>query len=161
LSSVTEIRRLTADDWHIFRRVRLMALKEAPYAYGSRWQDEVDRGEDDWKAAVVRRTRFVAEAGGQVVGMVAVGPSTHSGAADVTSMWVDPGSRGQGVGASLLSTVLDWARNAGRKQVLLWVTEDNPHAERLYERHGFRRTGDVHRVREGETRLEYEMSLRF
>jgi ribosomal protein S18 acetylase RimI-like enzyme len=160
LFSVTEIRRLGPDDWQVFRRVRLAALKEAPYAFGSRWEDEVDRGDDDWKEAVVRRARFIAEAGGEVIGMVAVGPSTYSGSAEITSLWVDPGARGQGVGDSLMSTAFDWASSERRSEILLWVTEDNPHAQRLYERQGFRRTGDVQQVRDGEARLEYEMSAR-
>jgi GNAT superfamily N-acetyltransferase len=156
-----KIRRLGASDWQTFKDVRLAALQEAPFAFGSTWENEKDRSAEEWQAAVTARARFVAETDGRVVGMAAGGESlSDSGSAALTSMWVDPGSRGRGTGGSLVRTVLEWARGAGFGKVLLWVTEDNPSAERLYERNGFTRTGESQPVRDGETRLEYEMSRR-
>jgi ribosomal protein S18 acetylase RimI-like enzyme len=78
--------------------------------------------------------------------------------ADLTSMWVDPTMRGQGIGSALVAVVIDWARESRFEQVLLWVADGNVSAERLYERHGFRRTGEVQEIRPGEGRVEYEMS---
>jgi ribosomal protein S18 acetylase RimI-like enzyme len=54
--------------------------------------------------------------------------------------------------------VLDWARSQGFSQVLLWVTEVNEKAQRLYKRHGFARTGRVIEVRPREPAIEYEMT---
>lgn len=138
--------------------MRLTALKDAPYAFVATWEREKDRSERDWRNAVASRVRFVAELGDQVVGMAAVGPSTFGGAADVTSFWVAPQVRGKGVGDSLLHAVGAWAQEGGYDQLFLWVTDQNVHAERLYERHGFRRTGAVQMVRPGDPKLEYEMS---
>ena len=73
-------------------------------------------------------------------------------------MWVDPRFRRQGVGDVLLSTVVDWARRDGYREVFLWVTERNDNAERLYVRHGFARTGEQEVVRPGQ--LEFELSKR-
>ena len=93
---------------------------------------------------------------GRVVGMAAAGDSSSAGTAALTSLWVEPGSRGQGVGDGLVIAVVEWAKAAGFSQVLLWVTEANSHAEALYERNGFIRTGDVI----DEPRREFEMSKR-
>jgi len=92
--------------------------------------------------------------------MAAIGPSTYTGAADVTSVWVGPDARGKGVGDSLVLALFGWARERGFSQLLLWVAEGNSHAERLYVRHGFSRTGDTQQVRPGEERMEFEMSAR-
>jgi GNAT superfamily N-acetyltransferase len=135
-------------------------LKEAPYAFGSAWENEKDKTELDWRHAVRSRARFVAELNGKVVGMATAGESGYSRAASMTSFWVGPQARGKGVGDSLVLAVIAWATGAGHNQVLLWVTDGNAHAERLYERHGFHRTGETQLVRPGEDRVEFEMSLR-
>jgi ribosomal protein S18 acetylase RimI-like enzyme len=118
-------------------------LKDAPYAFGSTWDREKDATDDQWRAAVTARSRFVAVQGERVVGMAAGGDSNWSDTAALTSLWVEPGSRGQGIGDQLVTTVVEWAQAAGFSQVLLWVTEGNAHAEALYFRNGFLRTGET------------------
>jgi GNAT superfamily N-acetyltransferase len=127
---------------------------EAPYAFGSTWEGEVNRSDEDWRQAVASRQRFVAVLDDQVVGMAAGGESNITGTAALTSLWVDPGARGQGVGDRLVTAVLEWAKAEGFNQVLLWVTEGNSRAESLYGRNGFTRTGDVIT----EPKCEFEMS---
>jgi ribosomal protein S18 acetylase RimI-like enzyme len=100
----------------------------------------------------------VAEVDGEAAGIVSGGDSDQEGAAAVTTMWVDPSFRRQGVGDSLVKSVLEWARSTGYSRIVLWVTEDNEQAEKLYERNGFVRTGQVSLVRAGEARIEYEMA---
>jgi GNAT superfamily N-acetyltransferase len=100
----------------------------------------------------------VAEVDGQAVGTVGVGPGEFDGAAALTALWVDPGFRSHGVGTALVEAVLDWAKSQRFIQVLLWVTEMNENAQRLYERHGFARTGRVIEVRPREPAVEYEMA---
>ena len=136
--------------------MRLEALREAPYAFGSTLAREQERPEADWRQAVASRVRFVAESGSAVVGTVSCGDGESTGVAALTSMWVDPGFRHQGIGALLVQRVIAWARDTGYSQVVLWVVDGNDSAERLYARHGFRRTGVQEEVRPG--RLEYEMS---
>lgn len=104
------------------------------------------------------RTRFVAESEGVVVGTASGGDGDATGVAALTAMWVDPRFRRRGVGALLVQRVVDWAQEAGYSQIFLWVVRNNDEAQRLYERHGFRRTGAEQEVRPGE--LEYEMSKR-
>ena len=107
------------------------------------------------------RVRFVAEVDGKTAGTVGAGPGEISGSAALTALWVDPLYRRQGVGSALIDAVVDWAKSEGLSHVLLWVTESNQNAERLYERLGFVRTGRVTVVRPDEDRLEYEMAMWF
>jgi GNAT superfamily N-acetyltransferase len=154
------IRRLGPEDWKRFRDVRLAALKEAPYAFGSTFEREANLTEKHWRGAVVQRTRFVAEIDGEVAGTVGAGPGEFRGSAALTALWVDPRYRDRGVGSALVEAVVEWAADQGFSQVLLWVTEVNRNAERLYVRHGFARTGRVSEVRPGEPAVENEMSKR-
>lgn len=93
-----------------------------------------------------------------MVGTVGAGPGEFDGSAALTALWVDPGFRGQGVGSALVDAAEGWARGKGFNAVLLWVTEVNEDARRLYEHHGFARTGRVIEVRPGEPGVEYEMT---
>jgi GNAT superfamily N-acetyltransferase len=133
--------------------VRLAALKNAPYAFGSTWEHESERGEEEWRQAVMSWTRFVAVVDGQIVGLAGGGESGPSGVAALTSLWVDPSARGHGVGDELVIAVTAWAKVEGNNQLVLWVTEGNGNAEALYERNGFSRTGEVIE----EPRREFEM----
>jgi GNAT superfamily N-acetyltransferase len=153
------IRRLEPDEWEAFRKIRLAALLEAPYAFGSTHQAEVRLDERSWRARLAERARFVAEQDGRIVGTVGAGPGEGKGTAALTALWVDPEARGRGVGAALVGAVMDWCRDEGHRTLLLWVTAENSIAERLYGRLGFERTGAVARVRPGEPRLEYEMTV--
>jgi GNAT superfamily N-acetyltransferase len=102
----------------------------------------------------------LAEVKGEAAGMVGAGPGEFSSSAALTSLWVDPRFRDQGVGSALVEAVVGWAADQGFSQVLLWVTEVNRNAERLYVHHGFARTGRVSEVRPGGPAVENEMSKR-
>jgi len=149
------VRRLDEEDWAIYRRVRLEALREAPYAFGSTYGREKDRSEAEWRSAVLSRARFVAESDANVVGTASGGAGDDTGVAALTAMWVDPRFRERGIGGALMAAVIDWGRRSGYSRLHLWVVEGNTKAERLYERNGFKRTGAMQEVRPGE--LEHEM----
>ena len=147
---------MTPQDWQLYRRIRLAALKEAPYAFGSTYAGEVGRPERAWRKALADRVRFVAEVDGVVAGTATGGDGDSTGAAALTAMWVDPRFRRHGVGRQLVQTVVDWAKAGGYDRIFLWVTDGNANAERLYARNGFGRTGAAQDVRPGH--VEYEMS---
>jgi GNAT superfamily N-acetyltransferase len=136
--------------------VRLDALEEAPYAFGSNHADEALLDDASWRRRVTDRARFVVEVDGVVAGTVSGGDSDENGVAAMTAMWVDPEYRRQGVGEVLVKTVLEWAKSEGYSKMLLWVTDVNARAEHLYLRMGFVSTGAKQEVRPGE--LEHEMS---
>ena len=57
-------------------------------------------------------------------------------------MFVAPAARERGVGAALVEAVVAWARARGAVGLCLWVTATNSPANALYEKCGFRRTGE-------------------
>lgn len=115
-----EIRNLSADDWAVWREVRLRSLTDAPDAFGSKiadWQGVNDR-EDRW------RTRFdnvafnavaVTSDGKHVVGTVG-GMHRSPATMELISMWVAPEVRGTGVGEALIDALIEWtaAETVGR-----------------------------------------------
>ena len=135
--------------------MRLAALQEAPYAFGSTYAREAEAPEKRWRRGLRARTRFVAEIAGEVAGTVSGGDSTTTGSAAMTAMWVDPRFRQRGIGDLLVKTIVEWASRAGYTQMFLWVADGNAAAERLYARNGFARTGESQDLRPGE--LEFEM----
>jgi ribosomal protein S18 acetylase RimI-like enzyme len=64
------------------------------------------------------------------------------GVANVVSLWVRPSARGNGVGEALIGATADWAKARDHDSLVLWVTESNAPARRLYDRCGFAPTGE-------------------
>lgn len=133
-------------DWASWRALRLAALAEAPYAFGSRladWQGEGDR-EERWRArlSIAGSHNLIALRDREPVGMASGLPTDVAGIAELVSMWVAPSARGCGVGDLLLGAVIAWARGAGAHEVMLSVADGNDAAAALYRRHGFRDTGE-------------------
>lgn len=133
---MTRLRVLTAEDWRAWRALRLEALAEAPYAFGSTladWQGDGDR-EERWRArlSMPGGRDLLAEDGGRAVGMVSGAPA-GDGTVELISLYVSATARGRGVGDLLTRAVCEWA--AG--DVRLAVRPGNAHALALYARHGF------------------------
>ena len=62
--------------------------------------------------------------------------------AHLYAMWVAPEARRSGAGAALVDAVVAWAAAHGALRVRTEVTVGNDGAARLYERTGFRATGE-------------------
>jgi ribosomal protein S18 acetylase RimI-like enzyme len=142
------LRRIRPDEAELLRRVRLVALADAPSAIDSRLSDERDLPDEVWQrraadgAAGETAVIIFAEDHGDCVGLVTGawdGDADHG--AHLYSMWVDSRARGGGLGRRLLDAVVDWAGERGARRIDLWVTEGNDPARTLYEKAGFVPTG--------------------
>lgn len=142
-----EILVLTPDDWATWRHLRLAALGEAPYAFGSRLADWTGDGdaEERWRArlGIPESHNVVAMLDGHGVGMASGVPTSHVGTVELISMWVAPGARGRGVGDLLIRDIERWAVSNGAGVLRLSVAENNARAATLYQRHGFQYTGEL------------------
>jgi len=130
----------TSEDWERVRDVRVHALADAPFAFGSRLEEEQDRPEAFWRSRLESQATatFLAIRVHETVGLVRtfVEPEDVT-RAELVSMWVAPHARGQGIGRQLVAVVVQWARDHDATSVQLWVTETNTDARRLYESCGF------------------------
>ncbi len=157
-----ELRALTPADWPIWRNLRLAALADAPHAFGSvlaDWQGSGDR-EDRWRGrlSIPDSYNVVAVLDGEPVGMASGVPTGEPAMVELISMWVSPAARGQGVGDQLIQSVEQWARQVQAGVLRLAVAEDNEPAVALYERNGFRHTGEPSNLMPDGVRREFVMA---
>jgi ribosomal protein S18 acetylase RimI-like enzyme len=78
---------------------------------------------------------------------------TWGGTCQLTSLWVEASHRRAGLGSALLRAVEDEARRRGCAQVVL-LTHDFQ-APAFYERHGYRRVGEIDGYPSGHAQLVY------
>lgn len=133
------LKALTADDWQLWRELRLQALRDDPSAFHSKLADWQGSGDTElrWRERLTMvPLNITAWIEGKPAGMVGATPD-EDGAAELISMWVAPFARGCGVGDAMIEAALRWAQEQGYLRVELIVTDANVHAKRLYARHGF------------------------
>jgi ribosomal protein S18 acetylase RimI-like enzyme len=135
-----QLRRLTVDDWALWREVRLRALADAPQAFDATladWQGEGDV-EDRWRARLVEVPfNVVGTIDGVAIGQVSGTALDDRGRCELISMWVDASVRGRGVGGALIDGVASWARSMDASALVLSVRQSNAHAVDLYTRASF------------------------
>lgn len=146
-----KIRFLTSQDVTAYRDLRLQALKESPTAFNSSYEQEVGYPltffatrlypEDDSANGI-----FGAfDDRDQLIGMLGFSRESRPKRAHIgslSSMYVLPEFRRQGVGATLLDKALSHAQQLGvLRQIILTVTVNNLAACSLYRSRGFERFG--------------------
>ena len=164
------IDRLTSTDWQLIRDVRLRALSDAPYAFGSTYEEESNRGDEWWKSHTehvdghpgAKLAWYVALLGERPIGLVGGFPSTSKGegSPELISMWVHPDWRGSGVAGELLAAVVEWAENEAASELILDVADGNDRARGFYERAGFVATGRAEPLRSDPSRLQHRLRLK-
>jgi GNAT superfamily N-acetyltransferase len=141
-----EVRQARAADWAALRELRLRALADAPDAFASTLEREAAFPEQVWRQRAEGgegSVNFIASEGGAGIGMVAIfAVADTPGHMHLVGMWVDPRHRRRGVAQALVERAVRWARERPASEVILWVADHNIPARTLYERVGFRPTGE-------------------
>ncbi|HZP27401.1 MAG TPA: GNAT family N-acetyltransferase [Acidimicrobiia bacterium] len=158
------IRRLGPSDRERLKDARLRSLRDAPDAFGSTYAREVAFPDDVWdrRLADGDNAQFAWEAAdGRVLGIATfVAERDDRRVGYLVGMWVDSTVRGTGAADRLVDAVCEAARGSGATVLRLHVAGGNLRAERVYERHGFRRTGrSLVRARDGVREHEMELVL--
>lgn len=148
-------------DWEAVRAVRLRALQDAPLYFWATYEDELAKTEEWWQGFTDAGAWFMAFNEAEPVGIAAAvtSPELPANTYEVISMWVAPEARGSGVGDGLVNSLAEWARSEGLEQLRLEVTDGNDAAARLYERCGFRFTGNTEPHPRDPNLYEREMRL--
>jgi len=143
------VSRVRPSDASELKKIRLAALLDSPFAFGSTHEAEVQRTDQDWQLRAERSSAgsdsvtFLAWRDRTPIGITGGYRPEHSPeAVELVSMWAAPSTRRSGVGRLLVQAVIDWAIDTGSSSVGLWVTRGNEPAQRLYQSIGFRVTGE-------------------
>ena len=146
----TLITPLEADEWQLFRTLRLHALEESPDAFSPTLEATLATDDDVWK----RIARRFAEGPGALfiarpdLGLMSAVPD-DDGTGHIGAMWVSPEARNQRLGAALIDRGLEHLASIGCDVIELSVTETNTRAQRLYLSRGFAFTGHDEPLRDG------------
>ena len=145
MQSEVMVRKLQADDVSRFRELRLKALRDAPTAFASSYEEDAALSEESLRARLDAGPSavFGAFAGETLVGMAGFfalsGPKRrHRGL--LWGVFVDAGQRGRGLARQLVERVI---RHAGQHVRILeaGVTAGNDSAAALYDSLGFQVIG--------------------
>ena len=143
------VRKLTEEDGEALWTLRLKALKDNPEAFAATYEETLRSG----KERLIHRLRLDEEAfylGAFESGLVGMlyfrrdegGKNYHKGR--ILSMYVQPESRGLGVGKALLREVITQANSiSGLEQLHLMVVTTNDAARSLYRSMGFEVYGTI------------------
>lgn len=139
------IRKLTEDDIEALWSLRLKALRDNPEAFGSTYEETLQRGKESYRQRLRQphaETFYIgAFEEDSLVGMVgffreAGTKSLHKGY--IISMYTAPEQRGRGVGKALVTEAIAQARTIpGVEQLHLAVVTTNTAARQLYRSLGF------------------------
>ena len=141
-SRLIVIEPITLQNLPLFKVVRLRALQEAPYAFGSTYAKESTFTDSQWVARLdrwngQRGMGYIAVDGGSPCGIAGtLLDEKDPKRAELVSMWTAPSHRQTGVGRLLVDQVVEWAGRRDVATLLLMVTSNNAGAIRFYEKLG-------------------------
>jgi ribosomal protein S18 acetylase RimI-like enzyme len=138
------IRRIQIGEAELFKRIRLLALQDAPYAFPSTYESALQRSDDSWReqaegtALGAGRATFIAFSNDMPIGMTALyRDNDNIDVGELLQVWVSPEYRGTTVAKDLMDTIIEWAEENNFRKVIAGVTKANARALKFYIKYGF------------------------
>lgn len=138
-----EIRKLTRDDWKIFKELRLQMVKEEPQAFLRTYEELVNLSDDEWMDKSTSDTSGILAVwyGGKLAGMNGYYfPNVST--AEIWGMFIRKEFRGKGLSKILMKEIEDEIRkNKKINLIRIEVTTSQIPAWELYKKMGFIEVG--------------------
>lgn len=137
---------LDPDDFEVFKRIRLEALRVCPEAFASTLADWESLPDEEWRRRLANNPVVVSFSGDEPVGIMGLmrqQASKMAHRATIIMVYVRDTERGGERAVAMLDLLLDRARASGISQVELAVSAENPAAIRFYRREGFHEIGRI------------------
>ena len=141
---MVDVRQLEPGERDLYKAIRLAALSDAPYAFGSTYEREIAFSQEKWEERAKSGSEgkesicIIALNGDRGVGIA--GGITHPEEdrdKHLVQIWVDADHRGTDIAARLVAQVEVWAYDRGAERIILGVTEGNDRAVHFYAKMGF------------------------
>ncbi|SNX59121.1 MarR family transcriptional regulator with acetyltransferase activity [Streptomyces sp. TLI_55] len=117
---------------------RNAALYTAEYGWNADYEGLVARIVADFAEDHDPQERvWIAELDGRPVGCVMCVRDEAPATARLRLLLVEPDARGLGIGDRLVTAVIDFAREVGYRDLVLWTNDILSSARHIYQRHGF------------------------
>ena len=158
-----KIRAIKECEWKTVRALRIASLEDAPLSFSETVMEAESRPNEYWidltRSLISPHMMLVAENESTTFGFVyGIKDENNLHAGRIGGMWVSSEYRSQGIGTSLLMSILQWCREQNFNTIGLWVPTNNPPAQSLYTNAGFVKNGRSQIV--GERKFEIaEMML--
>ena len=154
--------RLTPERWEAYRDIRLQGLREDPQAFGGSFAEESAYPQEKWIQRAGNPYSFLALENGLPMGTAsAFVDEADEQTAYIVGVFVSREARGKGNASRLMSAVLEKLRqNSAIRKVMLAVNRDQTAAVKLYQKLGFRITGEeAQLLGDGKEHTAYWMEL--
>lgn len=137
------IKQLTAEDWKIWKELRLEALKNSPESFGSSYEEESNWHDLDFQNSLTKSDIFGVFVDDSLVSCagfycLTLAKTKHRGV--IWGMYTRPEYRGQGIAGALIQTIIRHAKSHVAQLHLTCVTS-NLGAVAFYREHGFKTYG--------------------
>ena len=111
----------------------------AEHGWGAGFEALVARVVADFgdRGDTAREAAWIAELDSERVGSIFCTASGDPDTAQLRLLLVEPQARGSGVGTRLVDQCLGFARRAGYRRIMLWTTDLQTQARKIYQRAGF------------------------
>jgi len=136
-------RLVTTSDWKQYKEIRLEALQKEPQAFGSSYNREKDRTEEEWRDKLSQsensqgKSFFYAVSEGK--NFVAMGGAyqDENDEWNIISIYTKKEYRGRGLGQTIINSIIGELKDRKIKRAYLSVNSFQKTAQRLYEKNGF------------------------
>jgi len=148
MAPLYKIRPVAADDGEAIRAIRNDVIERSTAMWTTESLTRAD-GEGWLAENLARRSAFVAEAAGDVVGFANWAPWRPKDGYRYTvedSVYLVAGHQGRGVGAELLRTLITGAGDSGAHVMMACIEAANARSVALHARHGFELVGTAREV---------------
>lgn len=144
-----QVVKLSAEEWQLYKQIRLESLLVEPQAFGSRYADFLHRPDSYWQGRLDEAQAgenswlLFAKEREQIIGIIGAYRAEEGDVVEIISVFVTKEKRGMGAATALMAAILEEVGKAGAfRKAVLSVNAGQKAALALYRHFGFRIFGE-------------------